>query len=176
VQTKGLRRPRRQRIAPQAWVWFRITGAARPGYTRPPRRAHPSPAPPPSLRPSVSASLPRSVPLSLRVSARRLSAIRPPASALRHPASGIALPPAARLTTFPTPPRANLHLFLSRDRGGLLQKTPQGLAPATTSYRKWQWGGIWHSDCILPPLLPGFGWGRSDPNPTHHQQPTHTQP
>ena len=69
---------------------------------------------------------------------------------------------------FPDAAARKFTLFPSRARGGLLQKTPPGLAPARTSYRKRGRGGTWHPNCNPPPRIPGLGprrHNRPPPNP-----------
>ncbi len=110
---------------------------------------------PPSLRPSFPPSL------------------RHPSSALRHRATAGRNP-----DNFPDAVAGEFTLFPSRDRGGLLQKKPQGLAPATTSYRKWRGERIWHFDCILPAAPPGLRLGershpKSNPPPALNPPPAH---
>jgi hypothetical protein len=51
---------------------------------------------------------------------------RPPSSALRPPSSGIAPPLTATLTTFPTPPRANLHFSRPATAGAYCKKNRRG--------------------------------------------------
>jgi hypothetical protein len=119
---------------------------------RRPRRLSAPPSQPPSLAPSLFPSV-------------------PPPSVIRHPASGIAPPPAATLTAFPTPQRANLHFSRPATAAAYCKKCRRGshqqrLLIANGS----RWGDLAFRLHHTRQFLPVFGWG-SDLilNPTRPQ-------